>query len=374
MPDLSVFCSPGRYCQGENATAELGREMVNLGLTGPAFLVASRTAARLLDTAWWQSLAEAGIPCATHLFGGECSDAEIGRVGLAAQEYRARVVIGAGGGKALDTARAAADDLNLPVVLCPTLASTHAPCSVLSMIYSGRGTFERIRCHRRNPELVLMDTSVILQAPARYLAGGMGDALATYFEARSCAERERKSPSALVLARLCHDVLREHGASALDAVASRQTTPAFDRVVEANTLLSGLGVQSRGLGTAHAISIGLSVAPQTHNCLHGEKVAFGTIVQLILENRPLAELEEVLEFCDAIHLPTTLAQLGLHPPDDALLSEIAARASAPGESIHTHPFDVDPDTLLQAIEATDRVVRQWQAGQETSTPWECATA
>src|SRR4029079_13238925 len=133
---LSVFCSPSRYTQGKNATAALGAEMVGLGLSGPALIVASRSPIRLLTDTWKRTLSEAGIAYAVHEFGGECSLAEIERIKQVAKQKKSQVVIGAGGGKVLDAARAAAADLNLPVVNCPTAASSDAPCSALSVIYS----------------------------------------------------------------------------------------------------------------------------------------------------------------------------------------------------------------------------------------------
>ena len=158
---LSVFCSPSRYTQGKGATAALGREMAALGLEGPALLIAGKTViGRLADT-WKSSLDEAGMRHTVHRFGGECSLAEIERVKAAARQCGARTIVGAGGGKVLDTARAAAADLGLPVVNCPTVASSDAPCSALSVIYTEEGVFQEYRFYRKNPDLVLVDTQVI---------------------------------------------------------------------------------------------------------------------------------------------------------------------------------------------------------------------
>ena len=185
---LSIICSPARYTQGKNATASLGLEMSTLGLEGPALIVAGRSARSLLSDVWRTSLGEAGIAYHVHNFGGECSASEIERIDRAVRETAARVIIGAGGGKVLDTARAAAADCNLPVVNCPTAASSDAPCSALSVIYTDDGSFEQYRIYRKNPDLVLVDTQVIAQSPPRLLVAGMGDALATWFEAKTCVD------------------------------------------------------------------------------------------------------------------------------------------------------------------------------------------
>src|SRR5262249_43810813 len=143
----------------------------------------------LLSGTWRRSLEEVGLKHAVHRFGGECSLAEIERAKGTAGELKARTIVGAGGGKVLDTARAVAADLGLPVVNCPTVASSDAPCSALSVIYTEEGVFQEYRFYRKNPDLVLVDTAVIAQAPPRLLVAGMGDALATWFEARTCVAR-----------------------------------------------------------------------------------------------------------------------------------------------------------------------------------------
>jgi glycerol dehydrogenase len=364
---LSVFSSPARYTQGMNATRILGREMAGLGLEGPALIVAGRSALAQLHDTWKQTLAGAGCSFGIHGFGGECTLTEILRIRRAAEALPARVIIGAGGGKALDAARATAAELNLPFVSCPTLASTDAPCSAVSIIYSEAGIVEEVRILPHNPVLVLVDTQVIVQAPPRFLISGMGDALATWFEARACAAANapnlrggRSTRSALALAELCYRTLLQDGAAAIEAARARRITPAFEGIVEANTLLSGLGFESSGLAAAHSIHNGLTVAPQTRAFYHGEKVAFGTLVQLVMEERPLPEIEEVLGFCSQVGLPVTLAQIGLQELKGEKLEEIAARATQTGESIHHEPFQVSPDQVAGAILRADEMGRSWQ--------------
>ena len=237
-------------------------------------------------------------------------------------EHKARAIVGAGGGKVLDTARAAAADLDLPVVNCPTVASSDAPCSALSVIYTDEGVFQEYRFYRKNPDLVLVDTQVIAQAPPRLLVAGMGDALATWFEARTCVAGHVKNMrgggstrSAAALAELCYGTLLEDGAAALRAVETQVVTPALERLVEANTLLSGLGFESSGLAAAHAVHNGLTVAPGTHAYLHGEKVAFGLLVQLVLEgSAPRRRSSRCCGFSTEVGLPITLAEIGLAGP------------------------------------------------------------
>jgi glycerol dehydrogenase len=372
---LSVFCSPSRYTQGKDATALLGREMAALGLRGSALILAGRSATRLLAATWEHTFREAGLAHAVQPFGGECSLAEIERVKTAARQHDARAIIGAGGGKVLDTARAVAADLGLPVVNCPTVASSDAPCSALSVIYTDQGVFQEYRFYRKNPDLVLVDTQVIAHGPARLLVAGMGDALATWFEAKTCVAGHVKNmrggastQSALALAELCYRTLLEDGAGALRAVQTQVVTPALERLVEANTLLSGLGFESSGLAAAHAVHNGLTAAPATHDYFHGEKVAYGLLVQLVLEGQPRCVLEQVLAFANGVGLPVTLAEVGLGEMPAELLQRVAARATAKGETIHNEPFEVGPDMVEDAIRAADALGRDWKESHGDARP------
>ncbi len=253
------------------------------------------------------------------------------------------------------------------MVNCPTVASSDAPCSALSVIYTEAGVFQEYRFYRKNPDLVLVDTQVIAQAPARLLTAGMGDALATWFEAKTCVAGSvqnmrggASTASASALAELCYRTLLADGVTALQAVRVQAVTPALERLVEANTLLSGLGFESSGLAAAHAIHNGLTAVPETHSYLHGEKVAFGLLVQLVLEGAPRLTFEEVLAFSSDVELPITLAAIGLADACRDRLAPIALRATVPGETIHNEPFDVTPDMVADAILAADSIGRMWK--------------
>jgi glycerol dehydrogenase len=260
-----------------------------------------------------------------------------------------------------------AADLVLPVVNCPTIASSDAPCSALSVVYTDEGVFEQYRIYRRNPDLVLVDTEVIAKSPARFLTAGMGDALATWFEAKACAASGVKNMrggastiSALALAELCYKTLLADGAAALEAVGARETTPALERLVEANTLLSGLGFESSGLAAAHAIHNGLTTAPATHTYMHGEKVAFGVLAQLMLESQPQAIVEDVLAFSASVGLPLTFGDIGLENSPKDVLEQIARRSVAPGETIHNEPFPVSAKAVVDALNAANSAGEQFQ--------------
>ncbi len=359
-----IFCSPARYVQGRDATLILGCEMVKLGIGGKTLVLASASAKKILTAAWRESFSKAEVDYSVETFSGECSSKEIARVSEIAQAMKAQVIVGAGGGKVLDAARAVACELQLPVVNCPTAASSDAPCSALSVVYSEDGEFETYLFYKRNPDLVLVDTSVIAKAPPRLLTAGMGDALATWFEAKTVIEARKTNQvggattiSAQALAKLCYETLIADGRAALTAVEHGTVTPALERIVEANTLLSGLGFESGGLAIAHSVHNGLTTVSETHAFMHGEKVAFGLIVQLVAEGKPQAVIDEVLDFSLSVNLPISMAEVGLKNPTYDVALMIAQRAVAEGETAHNEPFIVTAPLIADAILAADAIGR-----------------
>lgn len=255
------------------------------------------------------------------------------------------------------------------MIIAPTIASTDAPTSALSVIYNELGAFDSYLFYPQNPNVVVMDTNIIARAPARLLVAGMGDALATYFEARACSAAGKMTMAgggttlaALALAGLCFDTLLSDGIKAKLAVEAGVSTKAVENIIEANTLLSGLGFESAGLAAAHAIHNGFTALEECHHMYHGEKVAFGTIVQLVLENAPAEELEMVLEFCVQVGLPITLEELGVDcigPELEEKVMAIAELSCADNETIYNMPFEVDSDQVYAAIMAADRMGRDW---------------
>ncbi|BDF05483.1 hypothetical protein CE91St63_25450 [[Clostridium] hylemonae] len=163
----------------------------------------------------------------------------------------------------------------------------------------------------------------------------------------------------MALARLCYETLLENGVSAALAVTENVCTKAVEHVIEANTYLSGIGFESGGLAGAHAVHNGLTVIEETHALYHGEKVAFGTLVQLVLENADSEEIETVVDFCSAVGLPTTLAQLGIKEVKPDQIMEVAKLAAAEGDTLGNMPFEVTPEDVYAAIMAADAIGRHY---------------
>lgn len=370
-PLSMTFAAPQRYVQGVGALADVPGVLEGLGVARPLVLRDSFVAELLGDRL--DSISGA----ITVEFGGECSPDEIDRVSDVAAAEDADCVVAVGGGKTMDTAKAVAQPGGLRLVIVPTIASTDAPTSALSVVYSDAGEFLEYRFYDRNPDAVVVDTGVVAAAPTRFLVAGMGDALATWFEADASSRTRAQAmaggaptASALALAQLCYRLLREYGVAARLAVEQNAVNLAVERIVEANTLLSGLGFESGGLAAAHAIHNGLTALEPTHEFQHGEKVAFGLASMLMLEERPVEEIDEVFDFCLSVGLPVTLSDIGLGDAGEDDLRKVAEAACAPGETIHNEPFPVHPSMVVGAMRAADAYGRHRRAlvGGESVLP------
>ncbi|OON38684.1 glycerol dehydrogenase [Izhakiella australiensis] len=345
---------PGRYLQGAGALARLGEEIAVFGQR--ALLIVDRG---VWDN-WQQPLRAAcknlaAVQLERH--GGDCTEQEINRLRQAAVDYQADVVVGLGGGKALDTAKAVAWHQRCASIIVPTIAASDAPCSALAVIYNPDGSVAYDLFLPRNPDLVLVDSALIAQAPARFLVAGMGDALATFCEAEACRLSNsnnsfgvRGLPVAWAVARQCLDTLFACGAQALAECREQRPGDALERIIEANILLSGIGFESGGVAAAHAIHHGLCQLHETHDFLHGEKVALGTLAELKLQQAPEAFFQQVKQFCQSVGLPVSLAQLGIADATPEKLALIAERACRPGEIIYNEAVAITPQKVIAALE------------------------
>lgn len=360
-----AFISPSKYIQGEGALYDLGTYVRLYG--NSALLIAHRDDVARVKTQLDATASKNGIAFVTSDFGGECSRQEVARLKEVAGKANCDVVIGLGGGKAIDTAKCVAGSVK-PVIICPTIAATDAPTSSSAVLYTPEGAFDDYAYFVSNPNVVLVDTTVIAMAPVRFLVSGMGDALSTYFEARSCQQAFARvnasghgrpdavgTKTAMALATLCFETLLEDGLKAKLSCEAKVPSAAFENIVETNILLSGLGFESGGLAAAHAVHNGLTVLEETHKFFHGEKVAFGTIVHLVLENAETSEIETVLDFCRSVGLPTCLKDLGVTTMTPEKIMAVAKQSCAPGESIYNMPFPVSADSVYAAILAADKI-------------------
>jgi glycerol dehydrogenase len=364
---IRALIAPRRYVQGAGALEEAGRLVAALGKR--ALVVAGPQVQRVVGPALGASLERAGVATRPFGFSGECTREEV-RLGVEeARAAGATVVLGAGGGKCSDLSKAIAAGAGVPSAMLVTIASTDAPTSACSVYYTPQGALDGWDIWPANPDLVLVDTRLVAEAPERWLVSGMGDALSTWFEAEAAAKGCRTAFSggvptmtALALARLCYETLMEHGHAALADARRHVVTPALERVVEANVLLSGLGWESGGLATAHAVGNGLTLLPATHGRSHGEKVAYGLATQLHLDpDVTPVERDRVMDFMVGLGLPVTLEGVGLGAASPEEVRAFAESLAAPGQFTHNHPFPVTGYDVYAAMLAADADGRARQA-------------
>ncbi len=313
-----AFAAPWNYIQGPGEFDRLPE--YSLRYSKMAYALVDGFLFDSLGTRMKEGFASAQIPLLLDCFGGECCQKEIDRTAKAIRDCGAGLAIAVGGGKTLDTVKAAAIGMDLHVIIVPTSASNDAPVSSLSVIYTEAGVHDHSINFHRGSDLVLIDSEIILKAPKRLLVAGMGDALSTYFEARACQRSQVKNGvgkgylpcrAGIAIARLCYEILLQDSVKALMAVEAGVVNEAFENIIEANALLSGLGFQNTGCSVAHSVNAGLSELPEAVHVLHGERVGFGVLVQLSFENAPMDELLTVLKYMDSVGLPMTLSDVGV---------------------------------------------------------------
>lgn len=360
---MKVIIAPSKYVQGENAIGEIATYSKLYGKK--ILLIADAFVTNLTKENVVKGSIDQDVEISFELFNGECSHNEINRILAVAKNKKSEVIAGVGGGKTLDTAKAVAHHAKIPVIIVPTLASTDAPTSALSVIYTDEGVFDEYLMLPKNPDIVLVDTALIAKAPTRLLVSGMGDALATYYEARVCYNAKatamsggKPTMSALALATLCRDTLFENGVAAKLSSDANVSSEAFESVVEANTYLSGIGFESTGIAAAHAIHNGFTAIDDTHHLYHGEKVAFGTIGQLVLENNSAEEIQKVIAFCQTVGLPTTFEDMGIKDNLEEKIKVVSEAACVEGETIHNFPYEVTPQMVFNAIFLADKLGRE----------------
>ena len=370
-----AFICPTKYVQGEDELLNLGYFVKSFG--DSALLIAHSDDVNRVKEKLERTAEKFNIRFVESGFCGECSRREVSRLQELAREHNCTCTIGLGGGKAIDTAKCVAEGENLIIV--PTIAATDAPTSHSAVLYTPDGAFDDYAYFKQSPSVILIDTTIIAHAPVRFLVSGMGDALSTYFEARAnvqsctkvnaglpCGCREgvcgeaKGTKAAFALATLCYESLLEDGWKAKISCENHVVSESLEKIIETNILLSGLGFESGGLAAAHAIHDGLTILEGTHKYFHGEKVAFGTIAQLVLENAPMEELEEVLEFCLSVGLPVCLEDIGVDAITEDELREVAEKACIPEESIYAMPFPVTVEKVAAAIKMADAIGKSYK--------------
>ena len=382
-----IMIAPQRYVQGPGALSQIASHLEVFDIKNPLILT-SPSALRACRDILVDCLKKGNIAYEFVEFNRECTFEEIDRIKTVCLDGRHDAIIGCGGGKVMDAGRAAAAGnavkihhssseevkpfgAGVPCIQVPTVASNDAPTASVPVIYSAEGVHEGVVVTRLNPYLVLIDTEIIARAPVRTLVAGMGDALATYFEADMSHRSGMRTntgghppETVLAMARLSYDILMESGLPAKREVEDKRPGPALEKVVEANILLSGVGYECGGLAAGHAIGNNFMILHDyfAGTPYHGELVAFSTLTQLVMEEREPDLVDEVRKFCKDVGLPTTFGEMGLTPATDDMLLAVAEAAARTG-SISAMPKayktpdsdgrNYDPQEIVDCMKKVD---------------------
>jgi glycerol dehydrogenase len=355
----AIFGSPGRYIQGTGAVDEVGACTALLG--SRAVLIADPLVMAMAGDRIEASCGKAEVQLARVSFDEELTPALVARLVAASREAQPQVVIAAGGGRSIDAGKAVSHQLRCPVITLPTAASNDAPTSKNYVLYDENHRLLTVEHLSFSPAYVIVDTELIARAPASLLRAGIGDAISKKFEADQCGRapegmnmfRARPLAAARALAEACHDTLLRDAEAALAVAGTGKPTAAFERVVEAVILMSGLGFESGGLSIAHAMTRGLSVLRQVKRAPHGMQVAYGLLVQLELEARREEFLDEIDSFYIRTGLPRSLAALGL---PDATAEELSEAAALTLAAPHARNFErmLGVPELVAAMRAVEQ--------------------
>ena len=359
MPRISG--SPLRYIQGPNEIKNLYKHLKDWGIN--FFIIIGPNSAEEVLNDVKQSFKDCKGKVIFANFKGDSTVNHIKELTQKAKRSKCDCIIGIGGGKCVDTTKAVAYYCNSHCVLVPTSASCDAFCAPSAVLYNDKHEFVGVCYPHKSPDMVIIDSQVIANSPLRLLKAGLGDALSTYIEARTAWRSGREinewkgypSISSYALAKLCYETILKQGYKACVACQNKVVTQALEDVIEANIYLSTIGFESSGLGAAHSIQIGLCTIPEVEKYLHGEIVAFTSLVALVLENADIEQINIVLQFLYSIGLPMCLEDLGLKNPTEKQLKKIATASTIDNFHMYKMPFKVPPEMAHAALIVADKL-------------------
>jgi glycerol dehydrogenase len=354
---LTLTIAPAKVLRGSCILQSASAEIAHLG--SRPLIVAGDCTLAITQKSLQPILEQQQLHIAQATYGADCCEASLKSLRKAAKEHKADVIIGVGGGKALDTAKLVAHQLQLPVVTIPTSAATCAAWSALSNVYSEAGAFLYDVALSRCPDLLILDYDLIQTAPQHTLVAGIGDAIAKWYEASvsSGHSQQTLTIAAVQQARVLRDILLQKSATALNEPGSEIWREVVDATVLMAGVIGGLGGAQCRTVAAHAVHNGLTHIAG-HSSIHGEKVAYGILVQLRLEemvqgNQLAASArQQLLKFYAEIGLPQKLSDLGLGNITLAELQTAAEIALVPNSDIHRLPFKVALEQLMAAMVST----------------------
>lgn len=352
METISVHGAPSEYILQEGILDQLESKLIERGFR--KVLVIHGEKSWQATKPFWPAFSQ--IAVGEFTYHGENSLSEIERISDLVLTDSYDAVIGVGGGKVLDLTKSVSHVTHKQAVLIPTLASNCSPWTPVSVVYDDEGTFIRFDIYPVGASLVLVEPLILLNAPVDMFVAGIADTLAKWYEAdvQLADIKDRSVPLEICYytAKQCKDVLLQFSEGAVTAARNGKLNADFIKVTETIIMLGGMvggfGDHYGRVAGAHAIHNGLTVLEETHHALHGEKVAYGILVQLVLENK-WAEIKEILPFYHQLGLPLSLKDLGVTVINESVIAQVAEKSVVPEESIHLLPGEMSAARVSQAI-------------------------
>ena len=365
----TVTGAPDRYIQGRG---EMNRLYEHGSRLGNSFLVvAEELTMATMHSRVEQAFDGTGAVLIYEEFSGTCSAPEIDRLATVADLSSCDAVLSVGGGRATNAARAVAALHGLPLMVVPTTAATGAPCSSVAIVTDEDGVFQELRLYPVHPALVVVDSEVIAQASLCTLVAGIGSTVAAWLGARAHQRSGadnllggKGTLAAYALATLGYETVLRDGLRAVVASQGGVATRAFEEVLEASIYCSGMAFENCGPAAAHSVGNALTLLPEARQHSYGELAAFGSIVQLVLENAPREEMDDVMNLFLSTGLPLTLEDLGLGDAPRSALEDVAEDACGPRNSMSAMPFEVSPADVLAALLAADATGHLYEEDEE----------
>ncbi|WP_081943117.1 iron-containing alcohol dehydrogenase family protein [Dickeya fangzhongdai] len=343
---------PATVLRGAGVSQQLGGICARLG--SRVLVAGGHQALAAAQTLIIEQLQQAGVTLTAVEWSGEqCSVSQIERLCTRVRETDSDVLLAVGGGKALDTGKAVAFQCGIPVVTLPTIAATCAAVTPLSVRYHDDGHFHDLHHLPVAPAAVVIDSALLARAPLRWLAAGLGDTLAKWYEFRAIDNGGNDSgfaASSRANSEICFRLIEQYGEEACRAVTAGQHNDALDQVLDAIFLFAGLtSLMASGAhaAAAHALYEGFTVCDKTREFGHGLLVGFGNLCLLALEQRSDEELLAAIRLAQACAVPLTLAAICPDLSEEELTAIVRASVDAP--DMATMPFTVTEQQVRQAI-------------------------
>lgn len=155
---------------------------------------------------------------------------------------KADMIFAVGGGRACDTCKYVANEMDKPLFCFPTVASNCASVTAISVIYNPDGSF-REYYYPKNANHTFIESSIIADSPEELLWAGIGDALSKECEAVFASKEDELSHTPMMgvqLSKICTTPLVEYGKKALDDLRANKVSYELEQVALDIIISTGL--------------------------------------------------------------------------------------------------------------------------------------